>query len=236
MERHDDRTLGLVAEKFLKDPRRAQGRLVDAGDMRPFASDPGNALTEPFIDEAVQKGDRCYALFDGDVLMSYGWYSTRSTRLTEIVGEPVLHFDMLYAYMYNGFTLPKYRGQRLHAIGMAAALEKYTEDGQRGARLVRRLVELCFAQVVLPDGIPELRPCGHAEGRGAACLALHAWLQEVRLPRGGSSRLTKRRGPEPSSEPLPILSTSVSVRWMPSCSWQAPGRITLRVWSRRGDP
>jgi ribosomal protein S18 acetylase RimI-like enzyme len=125
-------TVGLVAEQFLEDPRRAQGRLVDAGDMRRFVSDPGNALTEPFIDEAVQKGDRCYGLFDGDVLMSYGWYSTRPTRLTEVAGEPVLHFDPSYAYMYNGFTLPKYRGQRLHAIGMAAALERYTEEGEKG--------------------------------------------------------------------------------------------------------
>jgi hypothetical protein len=42
------------------------------------------------------------------------------------------HFDPDYVYMFKGFTLPAYRGQRLHAIGMARALEGYAELGSKG--------------------------------------------------------------------------------------------------------
>ena len=125
-------TLDMVDDRFLSDPRRAYGRMIDAAGMRRFAADPGNVLTERFIDEAVERGDRCYALFDGDLLASYGWYATRPTRLREIDSAPVLHFDPAYAYMYHGFTHPSYRGQRLHAIGMASAVEELTREGRKG--------------------------------------------------------------------------------------------------------
>ncbi len=123
---------GMVDAKFVADPRRSGGTMVDAESMRPYADDPGNVLTHRFLDEAAANGDRCYALFDGDVLASYGWYATRPTRLREVAGTPVLHFDPAYAYMYHGFTHPSYRGQRLHAIGMAAALEALCREGKKG--------------------------------------------------------------------------------------------------------
>lgn len=63
------------------------------------------------------------------MLTSYGWYSTRPT---EAGPGLVLHFDPAYAYMYKGFTLPRFRGHRLHAIGMASALEAYTREGSKG--------------------------------------------------------------------------------------------------------
>jgi hypothetical protein len=34
--------------------------------------------------------------------------------------------------MYKGFTDPRYRGQRLHAIGMTRALHEYRRRGLRG--------------------------------------------------------------------------------------------------------
>jgi len=34
--------------------------------------------------------------------------------------------------MYNGFTHPNYSGQRLHAVGMAMALDHYLNQGYRG--------------------------------------------------------------------------------------------------------
>jgi len=124
-------TLDGVDKKFLSDPKRKEGRLLEAAAMRPYAS-KDNALTDAFIDEAITKKDRCYAFFDGDVLASYGWYSSHPTRLTELDSSLVLHFSPSFAYMYNGFTAPKYRGQRLHAIGMTAALEAYTQEGLKG--------------------------------------------------------------------------------------------------------
>jgi hypothetical protein len=125
-------TRGMLDEQYLRRRDRVQGRMVEAATMRPYVADPELQLTHRFIDEATSQGDRCYALFEGDILTSYGWYSTRPTRLPEIRGAPVLHFDPSYAYMYNTFTRPEYRGQRLNAMGMAASLEEWAHAGLSG--------------------------------------------------------------------------------------------------------
>lgn len=138
-------TLDMVDKKFLTDPRRAAGRMLTAEEMRRHVADPDSLLTDRFIDEAAAKGDRCYALFDGDRVMSYGWYSNRPTRLTEVTSGAVLHFDPRYAYMYHGYTHPDYRSRRLHAIGMAAALEELTNEGLSG--LVSYVVSSNFSSL-----------------------------------------------------------------------------------------
>jgi hypothetical protein len=138
-------TTNMVDKRFLAGRDRAAGRMLEAAAMRPYVRDRENLLSDRFIDEASAKGDKCYALFDGDTIMSYGWYSTRPTRLTEVPGEPTLHFDPAYAYMYNGFTRPEYRGRRLHAVGMAAALDELTDAGLSG--LVTYVVSSNFASL-----------------------------------------------------------------------------------------
>ena len=125
-------TLAQVDPKFLRDPKRAGGTWLPAEAMRRHVSDPANLLTPAFIDEAAAKGDRCFAMFEREKLTSYGWYATKPTRLTEVAPELVLSFDPAWAYMYHGFTHPEHRGQRLHAIGMAAALEELTREGLSG--------------------------------------------------------------------------------------------------------
>lgn len=125
-------TVDTLDKKLLADPRRANGRMISAADMRPYVDDRANVLTTRFIDEAVTNGDRCYALFEGDELAAYAWYATRQTRLLEITGAPVLHFDTSYVYLYHGFTKPKFRGQRLHAVGMASALVELAGEGKAG--------------------------------------------------------------------------------------------------------
>jgi hypothetical protein len=86
-------------------------------------------MERDFLDEAIAKGDECFAIFDGHRLASYGWYSTKSTKVNENLE---LHFDERHVYMYKGFTHPNYRGQRLHAIGMTMALNHYLNRGYRG--------------------------------------------------------------------------------------------------------
>ena len=119
-------------KRFLADPRRATGRMLDAECLRAYAKTAETRLTDRFIDEAAVRGDRCFAFFDGDRLTSYGWYSTRAVRLTELDESLALHFDPRYAYVHNTYTLPQYRGRRLHAIGMTAALEAHAEQGLTG--------------------------------------------------------------------------------------------------------
>jgi hypothetical protein len=88
-----------------------------------------SGMTAEFVNEAFSQHDRCYGFMDGGTLASYGWYSTRPTAITPGL---TLHFDPEYVYMYSGFTLPAYRGQRLHAIGMTRALKFVTEEGKKG--------------------------------------------------------------------------------------------------------
>lgn len=87
-------------------------------------------MSETFLRQAFAKGDECYGFLDGSVLAAYGWYSTKPTDID--APGMVLHFDDRYIYMYKGFTHVKYRGQRLHAIGMTQTLEAYLASGYKG--------------------------------------------------------------------------------------------------------
>jgi hypothetical protein len=101
-----------------------------AAELARFARDPQNELSPQFIADALQAGDRCYAIVHGDQLAAYGWCSTRPTP----VGLPgfVLHFRSGYAYRYKGFTAPQHRGKRLHALGVTHTLLHFLATGSRG--------------------------------------------------------------------------------------------------------
>jgi hypothetical protein len=86
-------------------------------------------MSAEFVESALERGDECFALFDGDALVSFGWYSTQPTAIAD---DLRLHFDPAWVYMYKGYTVPAYRGQRLHGIGMSMALAACTERGARG--------------------------------------------------------------------------------------------------------
>lgn len=86
-------------------------------------------LSEEFLQKALAKGDQCFGILDGDMLASYGWYSNHPTDVAE---DLQLYFDRLYMYMYKGFTHSRYRGRRLHAIGMTMALKHYLDHGFKG--------------------------------------------------------------------------------------------------------
>ena len=95
-----------------------------------FAVDPQYEMNEEFLRRALAKNDRCYGVVAGDTLASYGWYSTSPT--VALTDDLELQFDPAYVYMYKGFTQERYRGQRLHATGMALALQEYRAEGSKG--------------------------------------------------------------------------------------------------------
>ena len=86
-------------------------------------------MDEATIASATARGDRCYGVIVDGMLVSYGWYSTQPTEAFEGL---TLHFSSDYAYMYKGFTVPAFRGKRLHGIGMARALAAYAAEGKTG--------------------------------------------------------------------------------------------------------
>ena len=66
---------------------------------------------------------------DGEILVAYGWYTSLPDQLAD---DLALHFDASYIYMFRGFTDPRYRGRRLHALGMACAARAFAEEGYVG--------------------------------------------------------------------------------------------------------
>jgi len=118
----------------VRDPTlfEAQGfdaRFVGADELAKFAYEPAYNISVDFLHRTRVRGDRCYALFDGELLAAYGWYSDLPTPIDE---HFVFHFDRAYTYMYGGYTLPAYRGKRLHAVGMCLAMRAITEEGKKG--------------------------------------------------------------------------------------------------------
>jgi hypothetical protein len=108
-----------------------EARFASREEMLAAAARPeiGDEMSADFVASAMDRGDECFALFEGGEVASFGWYSTRPTP---IASDLLLHFDPVWVYMYKGYTLPAYRGKRLHGIGMSMALEAYTERGSRG--------------------------------------------------------------------------------------------------------
>jgi hypothetical protein len=82
-----------------------------------------------FIDDAIGRGDKCFGIFDGPDLVSFGWYSNQPTPISD---KLVLRFDRDWIYMYKGHTLRSHRGKGLHEVGTSLALSTYTKRGYRG--------------------------------------------------------------------------------------------------------
>lgn len=115
---------------FLKCAQPYTPGFLSPGDLREQADNPETELSGRFLDEALARGDQCYAIRENEILAAYGWYSFGRTP----IGLPnlVLNFSADYVYMYKGFTDSRHRGQRLHAIGMTRALEHYLAEGYKG--------------------------------------------------------------------------------------------------------
>ena len=75
------------------------------------------------------EGDRCYALFDGELLAAYGWYSDLPTPIDE---HFVLHFDRAYTYMYAGYTLPPTAANGCMQWGCAGRCGRSPKKARRG--------------------------------------------------------------------------------------------------------
>jgi hypothetical protein len=119
-----------VDDAFLTCPERYTAGFLSEKRLRDFSRDPDNGMPESFLDEALSKGDECFALCEGGTLAAYGWYASTPTRIDP--PDLLLQFSGEYVYMYKGFTHTRHRGKRLHAIGMTMALQHYLSRGSRG--------------------------------------------------------------------------------------------------------
>jgi hypothetical protein len=112
-------------------PPRFRFTNLDETDLLTFAQIDEYELTADFVRQALAKGDECYAILDGDILASYGWYSHHPTLTNS--KDLILDFDRrTYVYMYKAFTLERYRGMRLHAAGVTRNLARCQALGFQG--------------------------------------------------------------------------------------------------------
>jgi hypothetical protein len=129
--------ISVADPRYFGDEKGYHYSFLNENTLLEFAKNEENGLPLNFIHEAMEKGDECYGILDGNSLASYGWYSNKPTLVTFSSGENAkenlwLHFAGDYIYMYNGYTHNNYRGQRLHAIGMTRALKDYLDRGFKG--------------------------------------------------------------------------------------------------------
>jgi len=123
-------TMATVDPIFLTDGAEYEwGFLGRDALLRTLSQGAEKDMDAAFIERSLAKGDRCYAALADGKIASYGWYSTQGT---EVTADLTLHFNSDWAYMYKGYTLPEFRGKRLHGMGMARALKAYTQDGKKG--------------------------------------------------------------------------------------------------------
>jgi hypothetical protein len=102
---------------------------LSASELARYTSQPEYELSDEYVDRELALGHRCLAIVHGDVLASYGWYSTTPTAFTDSLW---VEFQRPWVYMHKGFTHPAHRGHRLHATGMTVALTLYRAAGFRG--------------------------------------------------------------------------------------------------------
>lgn len=122
-------TMETLDHRFLKSKDNLSFRFLTEAEIYQFSKTPAHEIDPNFIKRALENGDRCFAALDGETLASYGWYSTKPTEMGDGL---IWNFDPAWVYMYKGYTLPKYRGQKLHAIAMAKALKLLTREGAAG--------------------------------------------------------------------------------------------------------
>jgi hypothetical protein len=118
-----------VDQAFVGVDRPYEAGFLDAEALQRYAGRPEFDLPESFLHRALSAHDECFAIRAGDELAAYGWYSTRANHFSD---ELTLHFDRAWVYMYRGYTNPRHRGRRLHAIGMTLALAEYRRRGFKG--------------------------------------------------------------------------------------------------------
>jgi hypothetical protein len=119
-------------------PADVHARFLDPGAFRAAFADreavlahagPEYDMTPEFVGEAFDRGDECFALYDGERLASCSWFSRRPTPISD---DLLLHFDPAWSYTYKAFTHPDYRGRRLYPIGLSLAIRTYVARGSRG--------------------------------------------------------------------------------------------------------
>ncbi len=105
-------------------------REVALDELAAYTSDLSYDLSERFLSEASAAGNRCFGAFAGGKLVSYAFHASAPTNVDS---DFRFHFPEGWVYHFKAFTLPEWRGRKLHASLVRAALASVgTARGFRG--------------------------------------------------------------------------------------------------------
>lgn len=94
-------------------------RDIPLQELKGYVGERGYGLTDDFLAQAGNRGDKCYGVFTNDTLTSYAFYATQATDVNE-------HLRFLFmdegCYVYKAFTHPDWRGQKLHSVALVNAM------------------------------------------------------------------------------------------------------------------
>lgn len=110
-------------------------RFLSADEIRSAAGDPVNDL-DVNIAERLERGrNYCVGAFEGGRLVNYSWYALDHVEPEHSFGAGLtLPQDAIY--MHKAFTLPEYRGQRVHQATIHRASRIFARMG------IRRLIAI----------------------------------------------------------------------------------------------
>lgn len=155
-------------------------------------------LDAAFVDRARRGHDLCYALYDGDELLHYGWCALGSID-PEFFAGSVMSFPPHMVYVYNVYTPPQHRGRRLNGACLAAALTALRPRGVTGClaavhwtnepslRSFRRLGAVDWGLLVTARVAGRrLEKAPRKAKQQGVCFGPEAYLGERRFPRGNA--------------------------------------------------
>ena len=97
-------------------------REVDLRELAACVSESNYELSEHFVSDAGARGDCCFGAFADGKLVSYAFYSSIPTNIDSGFR---FRFPEGWVYQFKAFTLPEWRGRRLHPRLVAAAVAKF---------------------------------------------------------------------------------------------------------------
>jgi ribosomal protein S18 acetylase RimI-like enzyme len=117
-----------VDPRFFKLGPEYRAQFLTRSQTIELLDEPEFEVSESFLESAWQKGDECFGIFLGATLVSFGWYSIRTTETSD---DLTISVPPGHVYIYKAYTSEKHRGRRLNAIGITLAMNTYLGNGYR---------------------------------------------------------------------------------------------------------
>ena len=91
--------------------REVDVRLLEREELRRYSREGAYEISAAFVDGLAGRDDLCFGAFAAGRLAAYRFFALRPTAIDAHLR---FHFPPRWIYAYKAFTLPAWRGHRLH--------------------------------------------------------------------------------------------------------------------------